>query len=86
MNMNEQVPVSRKSGHKAAAIALWLVSTLVAIFIYNVFSPSSDRVRECIAMGGGSNNQCNLPGLAIGAIVLVLLLGWGAAARAWRND
>ena len=36
-------------------------------------------------MGGGSNNQCNLPGLAIGAIVVVLLLGWGAAARAWRN-
>ena len=85
--MSEQAPVPRKSGHKAAAIALWLVSTIVAIGIYNAFSPSQQRVRECIDMGGsGGGRQCDLPGLAMAAIVLVIFLGWGAAARAWRND
>jgi hypothetical protein len=85
--MSEQVPARPKSGHKAAAIALWVVSTIVAIGIYNAFSPSQQKVRECIAMGGsGGGRECDLPGLATAAIVLVIILGWGAAARAWRND
>jgi hypothetical protein len=85
--MSEQVPASRKSGHKAAAIALWLVSTVVAIGIYNAYRPSQQQVRACIAMGGsGGGRDCDLPSLAIAAIFLVIFLGWGAAARAWRND
>jgi protein-S-isoprenylcysteine O-methyltransferase Ste14 len=85
--MSEQSSApARKPGHKMAAIALALVSTIVAIGIFNRFSPSQARLRECIAMGGGANNQCNPPSLAMGAIVLVLLVGWGAAARAWRNE
>jgi hypothetical protein len=83
--MNEKTPAARPGGHKAAAIALALVSTLVAIGIYNAFSPSSDQLRQCIA-SGSNTRQCNLPGLATGAIVLVIFFGWGAAARAWRND
>ena len=85
--MSEQVPAQRKSGHKAAAIALWLVSTVVAIGIYNAYSPSQQRLRQCVDMGGsGGTRQCDLPGLAIAAIFIVLFLEWGAAARAWRND
>jgi hypothetical protein len=65
---------------------LWLVSTIVAIGVYNAFSPSQQKVRECISMGGGGGSrECDLPGLATAAIVLVVFLGWGAAARAWRN-
>jgi hypothetical protein len=86
MNMTEQVPQRRTPGHKAAAVALWLVSTVVAIGIYNAFSPSQARIRECIAAGGGASNGCNLPSLATGAIILVILGGWGTAARAWRNE
>ncbi|MDQ6830027.1 MAG: hypothetical protein M3081_14315 [Gemmatimonadota bacterium] len=83
--MNEVTPAAR-SGHKAAAISLWIGSTIVALVIYLLFKPSAERVSQCIAAGGGSGNQCNMPGLATGAIVLVILFGWGAAARAWRND
>ena len=85
--MSEQVPASRKSSHKAAAIALWVVSTIVAIGIYNHYSPSQQQMRQCIDVGGsGGTRQCDLPSLAIAAIFIVLFLGWGAAARAWRND
>jgi hypothetical protein len=83
-SMDDKTPTPRPRGHKAAAIALALVATLVAIGIYNAFSPSGDRVRDCIARN--DTHGCNLPGPATGAIVLVLLGGWGAAARAWRND
>ncbi len=83
--MSEQVPAPRRSAHKAAAIALWLVSTIVAIGIYNAFSPSQQQVRRCIDIGSGTR-ECDLPGVAIAAIFLVIILGWGAAARAWRNE
>lgn len=79
--MSDEIPKPPRASHKAAAIALWIVSTIVAIGIYGAFRPSQARMRVCI----DTNNPCNEPFLATAAIFIVIGLGWPAAARAWRG-
>jgi hypothetical protein len=89
--MADQVPApGKKSGaHKLAASALAILTVIVALSIYNGFKPSSETMRSCISAGGASGLQesrCRVPAVAIGAILLVLVLGMGAAKRAWKNE
>ena len=79
--MSGGLPETPGTSHKAAAIALWVLSTIVGLGIYFASRPSQARMRECIDTG----NPCNEPFLATAAIFIVIGLGWSFAARAWRG-
>ena len=88
--MDDQAPLPPAGrsprGHKAAAAALALVATLVAIGIFLASQPSQAAVAACMSRGGSGGSCPGGNGFGYTAAALVLLGGWGASGRAWRGE
>ena len=85
--MNEQVPVPRKSGHKAAAIALWLVSTVVALIIIGFLVSALSEGSTCLLQHQMAPTSCPTPAVNfyIWPAIIILVGGWGAGYKVWRG-
>ena len=76
-------PTPTPSGsHKAAAIALAIVSLFIAAAIYNGFKVPPAELRQCIAAG---SSRCGMSTFASGVMGLVIVFGFGAAAKVWNG-
>ena len=81
--MTGQPPPSSSGSHKAAAIALVIVSVIAAILVYGAFIPSYADISNCISGGGGSSRCGGGTGAGIAGVILVG--GIVGAAKVWRG-
>jgi hypothetical protein len=71
--------------YRAAAVALALLSIVIAIVAYSALKPDSSTVDACI-QAGGSGNGCDSGGpWALGVPALILFFGIGGALTVWRR-
>jgi hypothetical protein len=81
-NMNAR-PTGSGIAHKAAAVALMIVSIVAAFVAYLVFGPDRSTMRACIN-AGGSGGGCPMGGLAIPFFIVIG--GFLGAVKVWRRS
>jgi hypothetical protein len=70
--------------HKAAAVALAVVSIIVALALFFILRQNPAILAECISRGG-SGSGCGGGSWRVGIPVLILLGGFSGAAQVWRS-
>lgn len=71
--------------HKAAALALALVSIIVALVLFFLFQQDPKILTDCISRGGGGSGCSGGGAWRLGIPVLILIGGFSGAAKVWRS-